>query len=163
MLPAAAPWDHCRRSNQNGLRKNHRCHRRPYRGRIRCRAGLNWRDHHRRGWRFSPLSPPFSQNACRIFCRVYITAVAITGPSLNVSLALSNSIQNEVVVIGYGTQLKKDLTGSVASVNAKDFQKGAITSIDQLIAGKIAGVSVTSNGGQPGSCQHDPHPRTFFD
>ena len=77
--------------------------------------------------------------------------VAITGPSLNVALALSNSIQNEVVVIGYGTQLKKDLTGSVASVNAKDFQKGAITSIDQLIAGKIAGVSVTSNGGQPGS------------
>ena len=64
---------------------------------------------------------------------------------------LSNSNLNEVVVIGYGTQLKKDLTGSVASVNAKDFQKGAITSIDQLIAGKIAGVSVTSNGGQPGS------------
>jgi TonB-linked SusC/RagA family outer membrane protein len=77
--------------------------------------------------------------------------VAITGPELNVTLALSSSTQNEVVVIGYGTQLKKDLTGSVASVNAKDFQHGAITSFDQLIAGKIAGVSVTSNGGQPGS------------
>jgi iron complex outermembrane receptor protein len=77
--------------------------------------------------------------------------VAITGPSLNVALALSNSTQNEVVVIGYGTQLKKDLTGSVASVNAKDFQQGAITTFDQLIAGKVAGVSITSNGGQPGS------------
>ena len=77
--------------------------------------------------------------------------VSITGPEIRVTLQLSNSTQNEVVVIGYGTQLKKDLTGSVASVNAKDFQHGAITSFDQLIAGKIAGVSVTSNGGQPGS------------
>src|SRR5580698_4730600 len=77
--------------------------------------------------------------------------VAITGPSLNVALALNNSSLNEVVVIGYGTQLKKDLTGSVASVNAKDFQQGAITSFDQLITGKVAGVSITSNGGQPGS------------
>ncbi|HXD79493.1 MAG TPA: SusC/RagA family TonB-linked outer membrane protein [Puia sp.] len=77
--------------------------------------------------------------------------VPITGPDVNVMLVVANSIQNEVVVIGYGTQLKKDLTGAVTSLNAKDFQKGAITSVDQLIAGKIAGVSVTSNGGQPGS------------
>jgi TonB-linked SusC/RagA family outer membrane protein len=76
--------------------------------------------------------------------------VPIEGASL-ILLTATNSNLNEVVVIGYGTQLKKDLTGSIASVNAKDFQKGAITSIDQLIAGKIAGVSVTSNGGQPGS------------
>jgi TonB-linked SusC/RagA family outer membrane protein len=68
-----------------------------------------------------------------------------------VILSATVSGLNEVVVIGYGTMLKKDLTGSVASVNSKDFQHGAITSVDQLIAGKIAGVSVTSNGGQPGS------------
>jgi TonB-linked SusC/RagA family outer membrane protein len=86
-----------------------------------------------------------------------ISAVGFTprriliGNSSLIILSNGNSSLNEVVVIGYGTQLKKDLTGSVASVNAKDFQHGAITSIDQLIAGKIAGVSVTSNGGQPGS------------
>jgi TonB-linked SusC/RagA family outer membrane protein len=58
---------------------------------------------------------------------------------------------NDVIVIGYGSQQKKDLTGAISSVNSKDFQTGAITSPDQLIAGKIAGVSVTPNGGQPGS------------
>lgn len=73
------------------------------------------------------------------------------GSSSLIALTASNANLNEVVVIGYGTQLKKDLTGSIASVNAKDFQQGAITSADQLIAGKVAGVSVTSNGGQPGS------------
>jgi TonB-linked SusC/RagA family outer membrane protein len=76
--------------------------------------------------------------------------VPIDGSGL-ILLSALNSNLNEVVVIGYGTQLKKDLTGSVTSVNAKDFQGGAITSPDQLIAGKVAGVSVTSNGGAPGS------------
>jgi len=58
---------------------------------------------------------------------------------------------SEIVVIGYGTVRKKDLTGSVSTVTAKDFQQGSITSPEQLIAGKVAGVSITSNGGQPGS------------
>src|SRR4029077_20732730 len=59
---------------------------------------------------------------------------------------------NDVVVIGYGTVKQKDLTGAVATVTSKDFQQGAaITSPDELIAGKVAGVSVTSNGGQPGA------------
>ena len=57
---------------------------------------------------------------------------------------------NEVVVIGYGTAQKKDLTGSITTVSSKDFQSGNITSPEQLIAGKVAGVSITSNGGQPG-------------
>ncbi|GAO41004.1 SusC/RagA family TonB-linked outer membrane protein [Flavihumibacter petaseus] len=58
---------------------------------------------------------------------------------------------NEVVVIGYGTSRKTDLTGSVASVSAKDFQKGQISTPEQMIAGKLPGVSIISNGGQPGS------------
>ncbi|HKO82927.1 MAG TPA: SusC/RagA family TonB-linked outer membrane protein, partial [Chitinophagaceae bacterium] len=58
---------------------------------------------------------------------------------------------NEVVVIGYGTRLKKDLTGSVTAITAKDFNKGAITTPEQLIAGKVAGVQIISNGGAPGS------------
>lgn len=49
---------------------------------------------------------------------------------------------NEVVVIGYGTQKKGDLTGAISTVSAKDFQKGVVTSPEQLIAGKVAGVSI---------------------
>ena len=58
---------------------------------------------------------------------------------------------NEVVVIGYGTVEKKNLTGSVSTVSSKDFQTGNITSPEQLIAGKVAGVQITSNSGQPGA------------
>ncbi len=77
--------------------------------------------------------------------------IAITGGEIRVNLAATSNIQNEVIVIGYGTQQKKDLTGAVSTVTTKDFQKGAITSPDQLIAGKLAGVTVTANGGSPGA------------
>ena len=79
--------------------------------------------------------------------------VSITGNDFNISLVKSAGTSlNDVVVIGYGTVKQKDLTGAVATVTSKDFQQGAaITSPDELIAGKLAGVSVTSNGGQPGS------------
>src|SRR5688572_6044050 len=71
--------------------------------------------------------------------------------SMDVSMSLSTGSLAEVVVIGYGTRQKKDLTGAVTSITAKDFNKGTITTPEQLIAGKVAGVQVTSNGGAPGS------------
>ncbi len=58
---------------------------------------------------------------------------------------------NEVVVIGYGTVQKKNLTGSVSTVSSKDFQTGNITTPEQLISGKVAGVQITPNSGQPGA------------
>ena len=58
---------------------------------------------------------------------------------------------NEIVVVGYSTVRKKDLTGAVTTVTAKDFQTGNIQSPDQLIAGKVAGVQIISNGGAPGA------------
>jgi TonB-linked SusC/RagA family outer membrane protein len=71
----------------------------------------------------------------------------------NLAVTLSGSTRGlgEVVVIGYGTQRKKDLTGSVATVTVKDFQKGMITTPEQMIAGKVAGVSIISNSGAPGA------------
>lgn len=57
----------------------------------------------------------------------------------------------EVVVIGYGSQKKQELTGSITSISSKDFQQGNIQSPEQLIVGKVAGVSITSNSGQPGA------------
>ncbi len=56
----------------------------------------------------------------------------------------------EVVVIGYGTQKRKDLTGSVTSITSENFVKGPIQTPEQLISGKVAGVQITSNGGRPG-------------
>ncbi len=57
----------------------------------------------------------------------------------------------EVVVIGYGTVKKEDATGSVNAVAEKSFNRGAIVSPQQLLAGKIAGVSITPNSGEPGA------------
>lgn len=70
--------------------------------------------------------------------------------SVDVSFVATSGSLNEVVVIGYGTARKKDLTGSVSTVQAKDFNKGTYTSPDQLIQGKAAGVLVINNTGQPG-------------
>ncbi|SDH16301.1 SusC/RagA family TonB-linked outer membrane protein [Chitinophaga filiformis] len=70
---------------------------------------------------------------------------------MQVILQESVSTLNDVVVIGYGTRSQKDLTGSIATVSSKDFQQGAITTPDQLVTGKVAGVVITSNGGAPGA------------
>jgi iron complex outermembrane receptor protein len=75
----------------------------------------------------------------------------ITGNILNVSLQETAKALNEVVVIGYGSTKKKDLTGSVAQVNSKDFQKVPVTNIEGLIANKIAGVQITPRSGKPGA------------
>lgn len=70
---------------------------------------------------------------------------------VNFNMVPSSKSLNEIVVIGYGTARKKDLTGSITTVSSKDFQTGNITSPEQLISGKVAGVSITSNGGAPGA------------
>jgi len=69
---------------------------------------------------------------------------------LNISLAETIANLDEVVVIGYGTAKKKDLTGAVASVSEKNFNKGIFTSPDQLLLGKVPGLQITNNNGQPG-------------
>jgi iron complex outermembrane receptor protein len=78
--------------------------------------------------------------------------VDITGKSsIEVAFVISNAQLGEVVVTGYGTSRKKDLTGSIASVKEKDFNKGVNTSPEQLIQGKVAGLQITNNNGQPGA------------
>lgn len=71
--------------------------------------------------------------------------------NLTITLTEDASTLNDVVVVGYGTTRKQDLTGSVAVVGVKDFQKGSITTPEQMLSGKVAGVSITSNSGQPGA------------
>lgn len=77
--------------------------------------------------------------------------VDITSDIINVTLKTNSEVLDEVVVIGYGVRKKDDLTGSVSSVGEKDFNKGMITSPEELINGKIAGVQITSAGGSPNS------------
>lgn len=74
-----------------------------------------------------------------------------TQTDLSIGLNATSANLNEVVVVGYGTQRKRDLTGAVATVSSKDFVKGAIQTPEQLISGKVAGVQITSNNGAAGS------------
>lgn len=80
---------------------------------------------------------------------VNVTAGATT--TLDVAMVAFSTSLNEIVVIGYGSERKKDVTGAIASITSKDFQQGQITTPEQLIAGKVAGVSVISNSGAPGA------------
>jgi iron complex outermembrane receptor protein len=73
-----------------------------------------------------------------------------SGTTVQVTMIENTSDLNEVVVVGYGTARKRDLTGAVASVKAKDFNQGIQTSPDQLVQGKVAGVQILNNSGQPG-------------
>lgn len=76
--------------------------------------------------------------------------VPITGNILEISLSPSTSNLDEVVVVGYGSVKKRDVTGSIVSLQAKDFNQGIAVAPDQLIQGKTPGVMVINNTGQPG-------------
>ena len=77
--------------------------------------------------------------------------VAVSNKSIvNVSLKENSQNLNEVVVVGYGTQKKSDITGSVAVVNTDELKKYATNDVAQLLQGRVAGVQVTSDG-QPGA------------
>ena len=77
--------------------------------------------------------------------------IAIAGRTkINVSLKSSSEDLKEVVVIGYGTQKKRDVNGAISSVKSTDIENLKQVSVDQMLQGKAAGVSVTNNSGQPG-------------
>ena len=71
--------------------------------------------------------------------------------TINVQLKLADNVLNDVVVIGYGTQRRQDVNGAVSSVKAEDIANVPQTSVDQLLQGRAAGLTITQNSGQPGS------------
>lgn len=83
----------------------------------------------------------------------FATQEVAIGPQNFYSVVLQSltASLNEVVVIGYGTAKKQDLTGAATVISSADFQKGNIATPEQLILGKVAGVNITSNGGAPGA------------
>lgn len=70
--------------------------------------------------------------------------------SYSITLAEDQSSLDEVVVVGYGTQRKRDITGSVSSLGEDEFNPGVVTSVDQLIVGRAAGVQITQASAEPG-------------
>nr|WP_319265054.1 TonB-dependent receptor [uncultured Draconibacterium sp.] len=76
----------------------------------------------------------------------------VVNDEIEIDVVLEQSVESleEVVVIGYGSTKKKDATGSVEALNSSDFNKGAITSAQELLSGRMAGVQVTTAGGAPG-------------
>ena len=96
---------------------------------------------------------PASANTLVISSVGYGTVEVSVAKSTNVSVKLTAAADalSDVVVIGYGTRKSKDVTGSVAQVGEKDFNKGQISSPDQLLQGRTTGVLVTPATGEPGS------------
>lgn len=77
--------------------------------------------------------------------------IAVTGKNHNVSLVSNQGTLNDVVVVGYGTQRRGDVTVSIEKVNMADLNKAPVRSFDEALAGRVAGVQVTSSDGQPGA------------
>jgi iron complex outermembrane receptor protein len=101
----------------------------------------------------------FSLSVASSVTRIVISSVGYATQEIDVSSTTSVTVMleevvaniNEVVVVGYGTAKRKDLTGSVATIQAKDFNRGVVTAPDQLIQGKVPGVQILSNNGAPGA------------
>jgi TonB-dependent starch-binding outer membrane protein SusC len=94
------------------------------------------------------------ENATLVFTYVNYTLqeISVTNKKvINITLELSDAALNEVVVIGYGTVKKTDVTGSVVSLKAKDLTPGANVNIEQTLLGRAAGVQVYQKSGEPGS------------
>lgn len=77
--------------------------------------------------------------------------VKANNPRLSFDLQADETGLNEVVVVGYGTQKRSDLTGSIAKVSVEDMQKAPVGNFTDALAGRVAGVVVSAPGGQPGS------------
>ena len=93
-------------------------------------------------------------NATLIFSAIgFSTQEVAVGAQSVVDVALSSDVTtlSEVVVTGYGSQEKKEITGSAVALDTKDFNRGTINDPSQLLQGKVAGLSIYNKGGDPNS------------
>ncbi|MDR0865145.1 MAG: TonB-dependent receptor [Candidatus Symbiothrix sp.] len=102
-------------------------------------------------WGEYQIDLPEGQNQLEFSFLGYEKQIVTVGNKSVIDIQLQPDAQliNEIVVIGYGTQKKKDLTGSISVISDKDFNKGMVSSPEQLINGKVAGVQIMSNSGSP--------------
>lgn len=101
---------------------------------------------------FSIIAPSTAQALIFTFVGFETQTIPIKNQKeINVVLQVSNSQLSEVVVIGYGTQKRSDLTGAIATVKGNELTQVATSDPVQALQGKVAGVQITSNSGRPGS------------
>lgn len=101
---------------------------------------------------YSILTTPLSDKLYFTYLGLNSQTRTISNQSvINVTLEGDTIKLDDVVVVGYGTQKKRDVTGSVASIKIEEINKIATTSFDQAIQGRMAGVFVSTNSGQPGA------------
>ena len=94
-----------------------------------------------------------TDDAVLVFSSIgYLTQEVAVGNQQEISIQMAEDVASleEVVVVGYGTQKKSNITGAIASVTGEELEKVQVASFDQAIQGRAAGVYVTSNSGQPG-------------
>ncbi len=100
---------------------------------------------------YSLASVPANGTLVYSFVGMVAQEISVQGQSvINVTLLDDAQTLEEVVVVGYGTVKKKDATGAVNAIGTKDFQKGIVTSPEQLMQGRVAGVQITQSSGEPG-------------
>ncbi|QNL48661.1 TonB-dependent receptor [Olivibacter sp. SDN3] len=91
-------------------------------------------------------------NTILVFRYVGYRANEVTAAErLEVTLTIDDNLLDEVVVVGYGTQRRRDITGAVATVSSQDYQSTAITNVGQALQGRTAGVQVAMPSGRPGN------------
>lgn len=97
-------------------------------------------------------SIPISGNQITFTYVGYTTQTQAVISSGRIDVNLESNIElDEIIVVGYGTQRKSDLTGSIASIGSENIKNQAVSNLSQLLVGKAAGVFAASEGGQPGS------------
>ena len=98
-----------------------------------------------------------SENSILVVSFVGFVNQEITVGSQNsIAIQLESDAESldEVVVTGYGTQRKSDVTGAISSIKSEDFNRGVVANPGQLLQGKISGVNVTATSGEPGAAQN---------
>ena len=97
------------------------------------------------------LRVPSPETLLEISYLGYQTLVVAAGNATRVVLHEDSELLEELVIIGYGTVKKSDMTGSVVAIRAEEVNRGAVVSPDQMLLGKVSGLRITPATGQPGS------------
>jgi TonB-linked SusC/RagA family outer membrane protein len=101
--------------------------------------------------KFRLTVPPGAKSITVSYVGMDAQDVSIEGKSnITITLKHSDSKLNEVVVVGYGTRRRAEVSSAISSVSAKDLKDLPVTGVDQALQGKVAGVTITNNSGQPG-------------
>src|SRR4030095_3720960 len=99
---------------------------------------------------YSITLPANSNTLLFTYVGYQLSEVVVQGTTANATMQVLSNSMNEVVVIGYGVSKRKDVTGAVSSVSASQIEKVPVTTLDQALQGRAAGVQITNNDATPG-------------